>query len=68
MWLKESPNTSLEQFTAFLRNRFKSDVNHTERPSRWIRSVTGYAGGPLDRFSKPLTQSQAADPRKYVNA
>ena len=68
MWLKESPNTSLEQFTAFLRNRFKSEVNHTERPSRWIRSVTGYAGGPLDRFSKPLTQSQAADPRKYVNA
>lgn len=54
MWLGQAPNTTIEQFTAFLRNRFKSEVNHTERPSRWIGSVTGYAAGPLDRFGKPL--------------
>ena len=54
MWLGQAPNTTIEQFTAFLRNRFKSEVNHTERPSRWIGSVTGYGAGPLDRFGKPL--------------
>ena len=54
MWLREAPTTTLDQFKGFLRNRYKSEVNHTERPSRWIGSVTGYANGPLDRFGKPL--------------
>lgn len=53
MWLQESPNTTIDQFRAYLKNRFRSDVNHTERPSSWIRRVTDYATGPLDRFSKP---------------
>lgn len=53
-WLKESPNTTVEQFTGWLRNRFKSEVNHTERPSRWIGNVTAFANGPIDRFGKPL--------------
>jgi hypothetical protein len=54
MWLKESPTTTVEQFTFWLRNRFKSEVNHTERPSRWITNVTNFAAGPIDRFGKSL--------------
>ena len=37
------------------RNRFKSEVNHTDRPSKWIRNVTMFASGPIDRFGKPLS-------------
>jgi uncharacterized protein YdaU (DUF1376 family) len=64
MWLKESPNTSLPQFKDFLRNRFRSAVNHTERPSRWIGNVTNFAGGPLDKFGHPVNGAQPpkADP------
>lgn len=54
MWLAESPLTSVEQFTGFLRNRARSEVNHAERPSVWIRNVTSYAKGPLDNFKQPL--------------
>jgi hypothetical protein len=57
MWLKASPNTSIEQFKVFLRNRYKSAVNHTDRPSRWIGNVTSFAGGPIDSFGKPTNGS-----------
>ena len=50
MWLKESPTTTVEQFTLWLRNRFKSDVNHTDRPSRWIGNVTKFANGAIDQY------------------
>lgn len=56
LWLRSTPSTSADQFRIFLRNRCKSeDVTHSERPSKWIGSVTSYAAGPLDRFGKPLT-------------
>jgi hypothetical protein len=50
MWLKESPTTTVDQFTLWLRNRFRSDVNHTDRPSRWIGNVTKFAKGPVDQY------------------
>ncbi len=52
MWLREAPHVTTEQFKGFLRGRFKSDVNHGERPAQWIRWVTSYAQ-PVDRFNKP---------------
>jgi hypothetical protein len=60
MWLRESPNTTIEQFTAYLRNRFRSEVNHAERPSRWIGNVTNFAAGPLNEFGKPINSTGAA--------
>jgi hypothetical protein len=57
MWLRETPNATLEQFVGYLRNRFKSAVTHTERPSRWIGNVTNFAGGPIDKYGKPLQES-----------
>jgi hypothetical protein len=45
-------------------NRFASpEVNHLEHPRKWLRSLSNYAGGPLDRYGKPARQfgSQAED-------
>jgi hypothetical protein len=50
MWLREAPHVTLEQFTGFLRNRYKSDVNHGERPCQWLKWITSYGPGPVDRF------------------
>jgi hypothetical protein len=56
MWLKANPKVEIEQFKNMLRNRARSpDVNHSVRPSKWIRDITDFANGPLDRFNKPLT-------------
>lgn len=61
MWLAESPQTSVEQFTEFLRNRARSEgVNHAERPSRWIGNVTSYAKGPLNTFKQPLNGTRSS--------
>ena len=54
MWLKESPTTTLDQFLTWLKHRFKSEVNHTERPSTWIRTITKFAKSPIDKFGQPL--------------
>jgi hypothetical protein len=75
LWLRASSQTSIEQFTGYLRNRFRSDVNHAERPCSWIRNITRYAAGPLDRFGQPLQshhgKPDAADPlakMRFVNS
>ena len=68
MWLREAPHITLDQFTGFLRARFKSDVNHSERPSQWIRWVTCYASGPIDRFGKPLQENAHGTPKPSVTS
>lgn len=50
MWLREAPHITLDQFTVFLRNRYKSDCNHGERPCQWLKWITSYGPGPTDRF------------------
>lgn len=56
MWLKASPNTTITQFVEMLRNRYRSQVNHSERPSAWIKNITNFARGPVDRYNqKPDT-------------
>lgn len=52
MWLRASPNVSLDDFRRMLYNRSLSQVNQTERPSKWIRNVTDF-WKPVDRFNKP---------------
>lgn len=68
MFLREAPHITLEQFTGFLRARFKSQVNHGERPCQWLKWVTSFGNGPIDRFNKPIeegangnTQQQGAN-------
>ena len=52
LWLKASPNATLQDFRRMLYNRSLSQVNQTERPSKWIRNVTDF-WKPVDRFNKP---------------
>jgi hypothetical protein len=70
MWLAASPNTTIDQFKEFLRNRAKSDVTPSDRPSKWIRDITSFAAGPLDRYGKLLAQGKQPEkldiPRKPV--
>ena len=54
MFLRAAPEITAAQFREFLRNRFKSEVNHGERCSMWIQWVTSYAAGPMDRFGKTI--------------
>jgi hypothetical protein len=62
MWLRETPETTVEQFRDYLRHRFRSDVVHTDRPSKWIRQITSFAGGPVDRYGKPMNGATGALP------
>jgi hypothetical protein len=54
MWLREAPHITLDQFKGFLRNRYKSEVNHGDRPCQWIKWITSYGAGPMDRFGKTI--------------
>jgi hypothetical protein len=38
-----------------LEQRARSEVNHSERPSKWIRNLISFARGPIDRYGKPLS-------------
>jgi hypothetical protein len=49
----DNSQIDLATWVRFLRARGESDVNHGERPSRWLRQMTSYNGGPIDRFGKP---------------
>jgi hypothetical protein len=61
MWLREAPHITLEQFKGFLRNRYKSQINHGERPAQWIKWITSYGPGPMDRFKNTAQASGAAN-------
>ena len=53
MWESANPQITIEQFTSFLRNRFKSPVNHGDRPRKWIANITSWAHGPTDAYGNP---------------
>ena len=57
IWLRSCPHTTVEEFRGYLRHRYLSEVNHTERPSRWIGNITNFAKEPLDKFNKPKSLS-----------
>ena len=58
MWLREAPHITLEQFKGFLRARYKSDVNHGDRPCQWIKWITSYGPGPVDRFKNTAKEDE----------
>jgi hypothetical protein len=67
MFLRAAPNITAEQFRGFLRNRFKSEVNHGERPSRWLPWVTSYGAGPVDKFGKTIHSQENSNGRPGTN-
>ena len=44
-----NPDWNEEHLDRLIRNRFASEGVKRERPSRWIRTLGKYAGGPLNR-------------------
>jgi hypothetical protein len=54
-FLKANRSWALEVCLGCVRNRFASEANHSERPSRWIADLSSYASSPLDRFRRPLS-------------
>ena len=53
--LAANPEMTVDQFRTLLHNRTKSrGVNHSKRPSSWIRNATDYGAGPLNEFGQPI--------------
>ena len=50
--LAANPALDLQAFHDLLQNRGRSDVNHSDRPRKWIADVTRFTS-PLDRFGIP---------------
>jgi len=57
--LSASPTLDAGAFLKMLNHRRLSEVNQVERCYVWLRKITDYAGGPLDRFGKPLGEKHA---------
>jgi uncharacterized protein YdaU (DUF1376 family) len=53
-FLAANPTLGVDAFKELLNRRAKSEVNHAERPRVWISNITNYAGGPLNKFNKPM--------------
>lgn len=54
MFLSANPKLTYVGVGRLLAHRENSEVNHSDRPSRWIRSLTSFNQGPIDRFGHPL--------------
>lgn len=63
IWLSSCPNITIEQFREMLRNRYRSQVNHADRPSLWISRITSYANGPVhDRNAPKMSATLPPNP------
>jgi uncharacterized protein YdaU (DUF1376 family) len=62
--LAAKPDLTIEQFRVCLKHRGDSpDELQTERPRQWLPNILRFAGGPLDRYGKPLQASKPALPQ-----
>ncbi len=52
--LKAMPSLTVLQFREMLDNRARSTVQHSDRPRKWLQSVSTYANGPVDQYGKPM--------------
>lgn len=64
--LSASPALTADRFRDVLRNRYRSAVNHAERPRKWLGNALSFAGGPLDRFGQPLEGANGNANRNYA--
>jgi len=53
MFLRANPKLTAIGIRKLLNHRSCSEVNQCERPSKWVRNLTDYARGPIDRYGKP---------------
>ena len=63
MLLGANPKLTADGVKKLLSHRARSDVNHAERPSKWLGMLKSYRNGPLNQFGKPkeMTNGQSAN-------
>ena len=67
--LAAKPDLTVEQFRMLLKHRGDSPAEvQTERPRVWLPNILRYAGGPLDRFGKPLQEKRNGLGLAFVDA
>src|ERR1700722_14562788 len=54
MFLSANPKLTEVGVRRLLSHRANSEVNHGDRPSKWIRSLTSFNHGAIDKFGKPI--------------
>ena len=54
MFLKSNPKLTDQGLHRLLEHRSRSEINHSERPSLWIRKLKSFLNGPLNEYGKPL--------------
>lgn len=59
MFLRASPDVDADKIRKMLWHRSRSEVNHDDRPSRWIGTLNSYSSGPIDRYGKPMQRGNA---------
>jgi hypothetical protein len=59
-FLENNPDLTVDQFSEIVRNRSLSQKNHADPPHVWLPDAMKYAGGPLNAYSQPLSQSPIA--------
>ena len=72
MFLSANPKLTAVGIRKLLEARFGSEVNHSDRPSKWLPSLKSFLGGPIDRYGQLLIEgrttngkvSSASDPER----
>ena len=56
--LKASLDLTLDEFSRLLENRSRSEINISDLPRTWLRTLVKFSSGPLDRFQQPIGGTQ----------
>jgi hypothetical protein len=55
MWMSATPDATLDQVKEMLKGRARSNVNHKDRPRKWIANLTSWAA-PVNKFNTPIEE------------
>jgi len=65
--LAAKPDLTIDQFRVMLKHRGDSPAEvQTERPRQWLPNILRFAGGPLDRYGKPLNAPSKPEQRSVT--
>lgn len=56
--LKGKGAPSMREFKGWLRNRAQSAVNPADPPRKWLRDLTKFSSGRLDRYGHPMEEAR----------
>ncbi len=53
VFINRTTGWTLPDLDKCIKNRFNSEVNHAEAPSKWLPRLEAYLNGSLDKYGKP---------------